>query len=97
MVQTRLAMRELKITRVNPRTFDNIPEEVRAAAPGNPLLKLHPYRAFKLCEGAARLSEPELARRLRYIRNAGRTLVSSNTDKRIVLEQLVRKLTEVGK
>ena len=97
MVQTRLAMRELKITRVNPRTFDNIPEEVRNAAPGNPLLKLHPYRAFKLCEGAARLSEAELARRLRYIRNAGRTLVSSNTDKRIVLEQLVRQLTEVGR
>lgn len=97
MVQTRLAMRELKITRVNPRTFDNIPEDVRAAAPGNPLLKLHPYRAFKLCEGAARLSEEELARRLRHIRNAGRTLVSSNTDKRIVLEQLVRKLTERGR
>jgi len=97
MVQTRLAMRELKITRVNPRTFDNIPEDVRAAAPGNPLLKLHPYRAFKLCEGAARLPEAELARRLRHIRNAGRALVSSAMDKRMVLEELVRKLVEGGK
>jgi DNA polymerase III delta subunit len=96
MVQTRLAMRELKITRVNPRTFDNLPEEVRAAAPGNPLLKLHPYRAFKLCEGAARLPEAELARRLRLIRNAGRALVSSGMDKRIVLEQLVGKLVAGG-
>ena len=96
MVQTRLAMKELKITRVNPRTFDSIPEDVRAAAPGNPLLKLHPYRAFKLCEGAARMSEAELARRLRRIRDAGRTLVSSNTDKRLVLEQLVYDLLSDG-
>ena len=97
MAQTRLAMKELKITRVNPRTFDNLPEEVRAAAPGNPLLKLHPYRAFKLCEGAARLPETELARRLRLIRDAGRALVSSSMDKRIVLEELVRKIVEGGK
>ena len=97
MVQTRLAMKELKITRVNPRTFDNLPEDVRAAAPGNPLLKLHPYRAFKLCEGAARLPETELARRLRYIRDAGRMLVSSSMDKRIVLEELVRKMVGGGR
>jgi len=97
MVQTRLAMKELKITRVNPRTFDNIPDDVRAAAPGNPLLKLHPYRAFKLCEGAARLPEAELARRLKLIRDTGRMLVSSGMDKRLALEQLVRKLTEPGR
>ena len=97
MAQTRLAMKELKITRVNPRTFDNLPEDVRAAAPGNPLLKLHPYRAFKLCEGAARLSEAELARRLRCIRDAGRLLVSSSMDKRIVLEELVRKMVGDGR
>ena len=40
------------------RFFRECIAAVRAAAPGNPLLKLHPYRAFKLCEGAARLSEP---------------------------------------
>ncbi len=96
MVQTRLAMKELRLTRVNPRTFDTLPEEVRSAAPDNPLLKLHPYRAFKLCEGASHLPETELARRLKLIRDAGRALVSSNMDKRLVLEQLVMKLMPGG-
>jgi len=96
MVQTRLAMKELGIARVNPRTFDTLPEDVRAAAPNNPLLKLHPYRAFKLCEGAARLPETELARRLKLIRDAGRMLVSSSMDKRLVLEQLVMNIMPGG-
>lgn len=96
MVQTRLAMKELRLTRVTPRTFDAIPEDVRAAAPGNPLLKLHPFRAYKLCEGALRLSEGELARKLRSIRDAGRQLVSGGGDKVLVLESLVRRLIYDG-
>ena len=92
MVQTRLAMKELKLTRVNPRTFDAIPEETKAAAPGNPLLKLHPFRAYKLCESALRLSETELERKLRCIRDAGRKLVSGGGDKVLVLEAMVQRL-----
>lgn len=92
MVQTKLAMKELKLTRVGPHTFDAIPEAVRAAAAGNPLLNIHPFRAYKLCESASRLSEEELARKLRCIRDAGRQLVSGGGDKVLVLEALVRHL-----
>ncbi len=96
MVQTRLAMRELRLKRVSPRTFEAIPEEVRAASPGNPLLKLHPFRAYKLCESASRIPEEELARKLRCIRDAGRKLVSGGGDRRLLLEQLVRRLIPGG-
>ena len=96
MVQTKLAMKELKLTRVGPHTFDAIPEEIRSAAPGNPLLKIHPFRAYKICESASRLSEAELARKLRYIRDAGRQLVSGGGDKVLVLEALVRHLMPEG-
>ena len=95
MVQTRLAMSELGLTRVTPRTFDMLPEDVRAKSPGNPLLKMHPYRAFKVCEGAARMSEAELARKLRCVRDAWRKLVSGG-DRLLVLEQLVRELMPEG-
>ena len=95
MVQTRLAMSELGLKRVGPRTFDMLSEETKAKSPGNPLLKMHPYRAFKVCEGASRMSEAELARKLRRIRDAWRELVSGG-DRLLVLEKLVRQLMPEG-
>ena len=94
MMQTRIAMAQLGINgRVNARTFDNIPEDVRAANAGNFLLKLHPFRAFKICEGAAAVSGEELAEKLTDIRDASRRLVSGGGNSRIILEQLALKLT----
>ena len=92
MVQTRLAMQELGIGHVGPNTFSSLPQNVKDQHPDNPLLKIHPYRAFKVCEGAARFSEKELAEKLTAIRNACRALVSGGGDTRIVLEQLTVKL-----
>lgn len=92
-IQTRLAMQQLKLNRVNPRTFDSLPPDLREKYPDNPLLKLHPYRAFKICEAASGFSDAELARNLELVRNANRALVSGGGDRRIVLEQLVLKLT----
>ncbi len=91
MIQTRLAMKELGITRVNPRTFDAFADR-KGEFPGNPLLKLHPYRAFKICEGALAISEERLAGKLTLIRDAARALVSGGGDRRIILEQLTLKL-----
>ncbi|MBE6387190.1 MAG: DNA polymerase III subunit delta [Lentisphaeria bacterium] len=94
IMQTKLAMEELNIKgRVNARTFDNIPDDVRAANPGNALLKLHPFRAFKVCESAAGYSGKELAEKLSLIRDASRSMVSGGGNSRITLEQLVLKLT----
>lgn len=92
MIQTRQAMRELGITRVNPRTFDALAGE-KERYPDNPLLKLHPYRAFKICQGAAAFSDAELAARLNLIRNAARDLVSGRGDRRFVLERLTLALS----
>lgn len=94
IMQTRLAIERLNIKgRINPHTFDNIPDEVRKDNPDNPLLKMHPYRAFKVCEGASGFSAEELAEKLTLIRNASRALVSGAGNSRIILEQLVLRLT----
>ena len=92
-IQTRLAMQQLKLTRVNPRTFDSLPPDLKEKFPDNPLLKLHPFRAFKICEAAAGFTDAELVRNLELVRNANRDLVSGGGESRIVLEQLVLKLT----
>ena len=92
LIQTRLALRELGISRVYPGVFDAVPEEVRARYPDNPLLKMHPYRAFKSCEAAAGISDAELAEKVTLIRTAARHLVSGVGDRRMVLEQLTLKL-----
>jgi hypothetical protein len=60
------------------------------------LLKLHPYRAFKVCENAAAFSDEVLAKDLELVRNAARALVSGGGDRRMVLEQLVLKLSMRG-
>ena len=94
IMHTQLAIEQLNIKgRINPRTFDNIPEEIREANPDNPLLKMHPYRAFKVCEGAAGFSGKELADKLTLIRDASRALVSGSGNARIILEQLILRLT----
>ena len=92
MIQTRLAMKQLQITRPNPNTFSSLSPELRSNFPDNPLLKLHPYRAFKVCEAAARFNGGALADKLTLIRNVYRKLVSGGGDNRILLEQLVCKL-----
>ncbi len=92
MVKTLLAMQELGVERVHPRTFDQLPESVRAAHPDNPLLKMHPYRAFKMCEAAARFNGPALTAALDAVMTANRQLVSGG-DPRMVMEQLIFRIT----
>lgn len=90
----RLAMQELGIRRPSPGAFENIPDELKAKFPDNPLIKLHPYRAFKMCETAVRLDGSAIAQKLTLIRNASRDLVSGGGDSRIILEQLTIKLCQ---
>ena len=88
----RAAMRELGITRPTPSAFERIGEDKKAQFPDNPLIKLHPYRAFKMCEAALREDGAALAAKLTMIRDANRALVSGGGDPRIILEELTRKL-----
>ena len=89
LLQTREAMRELGITRVNPRTFDQLPGEVRDKFPENHLLKLHPFRAYKMCERAMSFGDAELAGILKSVLEANRALVSGGGEPRMILEQLI--------
>lgn len=86
------AMRELGITHANPRSFDNLPADVKSRFPENPLLKVHPYRAFKMCESAQKLGGHKIAEKLAAIRDASCAAVSGNGDVRILIEQLILRL-----
>ena len=86
------AMRELGVTHATPRSFDNLPADVKSRFPENPLLKCHPYRAYKMCEAAQKLGGFKIAEKLAAIRDASCAAVSGNGDSRILIEQLVLKL-----
>ena len=88
----RKAMQELGIRHPSPGAFEHLSEEVKARYPDNPLIKLHPYRAFKMCEAAVKLDGAAMARKLTLIRNASRALVSGGGEPRIILEQLTINL-----
>lgn len=93
MIQTKLAMQELRIQSLHSNVFSALPPDIKEKFPNNPLLKLHPYRAFKICESASRFSDAALKHKITLIRDAARALVSGGGDRRIILEQLTLKLT----
>ena len=92
LIQTKLAMKQLRITRPSPGIFDNISPELKAQFPNNPLLKLHPYRAFKVCESCMKTSGAELAGKLKLIRDASLALVTGRGESRMILETVTCKL-----
>ncbi len=98
VMNIRMAMQELKISRANPSTFDRIDAETLEKFPANVLLfdsqkrRIHPFRAFKMCESACRIDGGRTAECLTLIRNASRALVSGGGTPRVILEQLTIKL-----
>lgn len=92
VVKTKTAAAGLGV-RGNPgeNYFYSVPAETKESHPGNFLLKLHPFRAYKLCETAARISDRGLAAILRRLLETQRQLVSGGVDRevgtRIALEQ----------
>ena len=88
----RLAMQELGIRHPSPAAFENLSPELKTKYPDNPLIKLHPYRAFKMCEAAVRLDGAAIANKLTLIRNANRAIVSGGGEPGIILEQLTINL-----
>lgn len=86
------ALKELGITRVTPRSFDNISPEMKKRYPDNPLLSCHPFRAYKMCEAAQKLGGYKIAEKLSAIREASCAAVSGGGNVRILIEQLILKL-----
>ena len=89
IVQAHQAMAELHIpARFGPNDFSNLDPALKEAFPKNRLLTYHPYRAYKVCESAARWRPGECARALDLIVEAQRQMVSGG-DCRLILEKLI--------
>ena len=94
LVKSLNAMAELNIdpNRVHPGTFNSIPADLKERFPNNPLLKMHPFRAFKVCENAAAWSTEKLGKALKIAADTNLALVSGNGNQRMQLEQMVLKI-----
>jgi len=93
MVQTRCAAAALGVPpRPSKNWFYNLREDVKAAHPENFLVRLHPFRAYMLCESANSFSDLELADAMNALLEANRLLVSGGGEPRLVLEQLVLRV-----
>ena len=89
IVQTHSYMRELDVPkRFGPNYFDSLDASYKERFPKNKLLTYHPYRAYKLCESAARWSPQALAKALDLITEAQRKMVSGG-DPLVTLEKLI--------
>jgi len=93
MVQTRCAAAELGVPpRPSKNWFYNLREDVKAAHADNFLVRIHPFRAYMLCENAASFSDLELVNAMNALLNANRQLVSGGAEPRLALEQLVLRV-----
>ena len=89
IVQTLGYMQELKVPkRFGPNFFDSLDSSLKEEFPKNKLLSYHPYRAYKLCESAARWTPQSLAKALDLIVDAQRKMVSGS-DSLLTLEKLI--------
>ena len=92
IVQTHSFMQELEVPKhFGPNYFSNLDSSLKERFPKNKLLSYHPYRAYKLCESAARWSPQSLAKALDLITEAQRKMVSGS-DALLTLEKLVIEL-----
>lgn len=88
---------ELDPSRVNANTFKQF-EGQKDRYPGNILLGMHPFRAYKIAETLTAFSDTALVQALHDILQTNRELVSSDADnKRLALEQLAFRIAGKGK
>ena len=94
LVKSLNAMVELGIDpqKLNPKTFDYLPADVREKHPDNPLLKMHPFRAFKVCENATFWSREKQAKALSIAADTNLALVSGSGNARLIMEQMILKI-----
>ena len=90
-------MAELHIpARFGPNDFNDLDPALKSEFPKNRLLTYHPYRAYKVCESAARWRPAECARALELIVEAQRQMVSGG-EARLILEKLIVDLCRRGR
>lgn len=72
----------------SPDFFYQLSDSEKAAHPDSPLFSMHPFRAFKLWENAARFSDRDFVRVFQALLNANRGMVTGSNP-RLELENLV--------
>ena len=93
MIQTRCAAAELGAPpRPGKNWFYSLAQEIKDRFPANFLIRLHPFRAYMLCESANSFSDRELVEALNALLETNRHLVSGGADSRLALEQLVLRV-----
>ncbi len=81
--------------RFGPNYFQSITEEDKKAFPDCSLFKIHPYRAFKLCEAAQKFSPQQLAAVFSALLEANVALVNGIGKPVAVLDKLIRKICSI--
>jgi DNA polymerase-3 subunit delta len=76
-----------------PRFFYSVSREQKERYPDNILIKMNPYRAFKVCESAAAFSDREIVKALNELLETNKLLVSGGGDPRLALEQMAVCIT----
>lgn len=94
LVKNLNAMAELGIdpNHVHPGTFNSIPVDLKERFPNNPLLKMHPFRAFKVCESSLAWDTDKLAKAMKIAAETNLSLVSGNGNPRMQIEQMILKI-----
>ncbi len=93
IMDTHIAAAELHLPpNVGRNYFYDISPEMKTRFPENLLLKVHPFRAFKMVETAGRFPAGRIAPAMRALLEANRKLVSSSEDPRMVVEAMIVKI-----
>jgi len=93
IMDTHIAADELHLPpNVGRNYFYDISPDMKTRFPENLLLKVHPFRAFKMVETAGRFPAWRIAPAMRALLEANRKLVSSSEDQRMVVEAMIVKI-----
>lgn len=76
----------------SPDFFYSLSDKHKESDPGNPIFAMHPFRAYKSWENTSRFSDVDFARIFEALLAANRTMVTTSSNPRIVLETLVLRI-----
>ena len=94
IAKTRLAISELGIKgSINSNYFSDHGARLKEQFPDNYLLGIHPFRAFKQVQKALRFSDERIVDAFKALVAAHRALVSTGDDKRLVIDELIYRIS----
>lgn len=93
ILRTKAEMHTIGIPeRFGPNYFQGITEEEKKAHPDCSLFKIHPYRAFKLCEAARNFSPVQMSKIFSALLEANIAMVNGIGKPVVVLDKMIRTI-----